>query len=161
MYCPSCGTEINQPLSYCNRCGANLTSLQNKPEVFVSAPKVTGMVWAFSLALTFITLLGFGVVFIFAKEVLDKNMNLGGGAMTLIVFLLAVIVVVDFLLIRQLSRLVGLYLQSGTAVARSPQSIESQPPPAQLDAAREPPASGVTDQTTRKFEPLYRERGTK
>src|SRR5688500_20401415 len=101
MYCPSCGTELTQGLVYCNRCGANL-----KPVNSVSVPpeKIVGAAWAISAAIALVTLGGFGMIFGLVMALITRGMSLSGGGMTLVVLTLLMILGIDGLLVRQLSR---------------------------------------------------------
>ena len=60
MYCPSCGSEINVELKYCNRCGANLTTTALQTTTVVSQPvKLTGP----SIVLGLTVVAGLGIIF--------------------------------------------------------------------------------------------------
>lgn len=156
MYCPSCGTEITQELSYCNRCGANLKPILNQPGV---PPKtLVGAAWAISVAITLVTLGGFGMVFVVVMSLITGGINLSPGGMGLIVLSLLIILAIAGLLVRQLSRVLSTsQLSADPAPAPKAQLIEN--PVQQISAAREP-ASSVTDHTTRTLEPVHKERDT-
>lgn len=156
MYCPSCGTEITQELSYCNRCGANLKTVSN--HVGVAPTKLVGAAWAISVAITLVTLGGFGMIFGLMMALITRGVNLSEGGMVLILFSLLGILGIDWLLVRQLSRMLGMPQLSGDAPAAQKPNLEEKPVQ-QISEAREP-VSSVTDHTTRTFEPIYRERDT-
>jgi hypothetical protein len=140
MFCPSCGAETAPELSYCKRCGARLGASRGE-----ARPKVVGLVWAVSLALMFITLAGFLIVFGFLIEFGRDASNV---TLALLGLLLLVVLAVDYLLARQLSRLVGFHLR-GYDDAATPE----QPRPAARESAQfeppRPPALGELEQTTR------------
>ena len=157
MYCQSCGAELPQSLIYCNRCGANLAPLANKVEAVVPSTKVVGAVWAISMATAMISLGGFGMILAFAITLVERGVNISD-VWGLIFFFLLVILIIAVLLIRQLSKLLGIYHWPGNAA--EPKGLKpGGQPAAQIDAPREPLAS-VTEHTTRTFEPLFRERDT-
>jgi hypothetical protein len=159
MYCPSCGSELTSELSYCNRCGANLKPLSNQSGG--SPAKLGGATWAISLAVVLVTLGGFGMIFSLVGALIRTGVNLSGGGMVLIVFCLLIIVAVVSLLIRQLSRVLDIAQLSGSAPqSKQPhQPMLSEKPVQQIAAPREPVAS-VTEQTTRVFEPILKDRDT-
>ena len=153
MYCQSCGLQQTQELRYCPRCGANL----NPPAKGVERPNLVGPIWAVSLAITLITLTGLGLVFAFAMALIANGIPLTGGMFLLIsVFLLVVLIIVG-LLARQLSRLLSLH---GQPEAQSNRNELEGKNVLQIESPREPPLS-VTENTTRTFEPVPRERQTK
>ncbi len=64
MFCPSCGAETSEGLSYCKRCGAKLGGARaDEPR-----PRVAGLMWAILLAVVLITLGGLAVVLGFIVE---------------------------------------------------------------------------------------------
>lgn len=156
MYCPSCGLQQTQDLRYCPRCGANLSPVsQEKP------PRLVGPIWAVSLAVTLITLTGFGFIFTFAMALITRNIPLSGGLFLLISFFLFVVLAIAGLLVRQLSRLLSLYHQTGgpSAPKSQPSELAARETP-RLEATSEPPLS-VTESTTRAFEPLPKGKQTR
>ena len=155
MFCPSCGAEQNQTLSYCNRCGANL-----KPtESGVPHAKLVSAAWAVSLAVAFVTLGGFGMIFGLVFALITRGMSLSAGGIGLVILSSLIILAIDWLLIRQLSRVLNLPRAAPETATVSQPSLEESSPPL-LDAPRQP-VSSVTDRTTRTFEPVIRDRDTK
>jgi hypothetical protein len=159
MYCPSCGLQQTQELRYCPRCGANLNPLAERE----APPNLVGPIWAVSVAVTLITLIGLGFVFAFALVIVNKGGGLGGSLLLLLSFFLLVVLSIAGLLTRQLSRLLNLYhKREGQAEKPSPQprnELAGREAP-QLEAVREHPLS-VAENTTRTFEPVPRERQTR
>jgi hypothetical protein len=141
MFCPSCGAETGEGLSYCKRCGARLAGASGgEPR-----PKVTGLVWAVSLAIALVTIIGLLVVLGFLIEVGRDASSL---MLSVLGLLLLVVLAVDYLLARQLARLLSFHLHGGNEPARA----EHFRPPAQSSAqlaAPSPPALGELEQTTR------------
>lgn len=151
MFCPTCGAEQSQTLSYCNRCGANLRPLQSG----VPPAKLVGASWAISLAVALVTLGGFGMIFGLILALISSGMSLSAGGIGLVILSSLIILAIDCLLIRQLSRVLDL--------PRAPEPATQQPALAEKIAIPLPPhqpASSVTDQTTRTFEPIVRDRDT-
>ena len=156
MYCASCGTEVTTDLSYCNRCGANLKPLAT--QVGVAPTKLVGAAWAISIAVTLVTLVGFGMVFGVVMTLIERGINLSPGGMALVFFALLFIFTIVALLIRQLSRVLTLpQLPVDATPAQRPRIVDSYVP--EISAGKTPVAS-VTDHTTRTLEPVYRERDT-
>ena len=156
MYCPSCGAELTQELSYCNRCGANLKPISNQSGL--PPTRLVGAAWAISIALALVTLGGFGMIFSLVMALVTRGINLSPSGMFWIAFSLLVILAIDWLLVRQLSRVLDMSKLSGEAIEPKKPKL-SEKPLEQISAPREP-ASSVTDHTTRTFEPIYRERDT-
>jgi hypothetical protein len=149
MFCPSCGTE-STGLKYCNRCGANLSALITPPEIIqVNLTKPAVLI---GIIMMFLTLGGFALLMVGARmlaSVLTGNDPLMG----LIVMGMIVILVIDIILARQLTKLINAAL-SGSSQTR----FTASNPPAQLPypAQQFVPAGSVTENTTRFFEGAYR-----
>jgi hypothetical protein len=161
MFCPSCGAEYAIELNYCNRCGANLTSVMTPPSAPISID-VTKAVAAIGTTLAVITLGGFGAV-IFGAVQLAKHTPMGTDPiMAMIMMGLLSIVIADILLIRQLSRLISASLSSGKTqqlkrpIAPALISNSAVPESPRPITARLAPGASVTENTTRFFEPVYR-----
>lgn len=155
MFCPSCGAEQNQTLSYCNRCGANLKPIESG----VPPAKLASAAWAVSVAVALVTLGGFGMIFGLVLALISSGMSLSAGGIGLVILSSLIILAIDWLLIRQLSRVLNLPRAAReTATVSQPSLNESSPT---LLAAPRQPVSSVTDRTTRTFEPVVRDRDTK
>lgn len=160
MYCPSCGLQQTQELRYCPRCGANLSPAAER----VEPPNLVGPIWAVSLATTLITLLGLGLVFTFMMAVITRGITIGGSLMLIAAFFLLVVLAIAGLLVRQLLRLLNLYQKPGALSeknARPDKNELSGREAPQLEAMREPTPLGITENTTRTFEPAPQDRQTK
>lgn len=147
MFCSSCGTAVAQGLSYCNRCGTRLS---------VPHRKLADVATHISMATGFVTLGGLFLTFIFAKKLMEMGMA-EWALIALVICNLLVISGVAGLLIKQLSRVLSVYLQSSDGGAKKSEMSARQT--AQIEAPRDPVFS-VIDHTTRTFEPIYRERDT-
>lgn len=155
MYCQSCGTEVSQELSYCNRCGANLKSILTQDGV--APTKLVGAAWAISIAITLVTLGGFGMVFAVVMALISSGINLSEGGMVLVLVSLLIILTIAVLLVRQLSRVISIPQLSVPTPAQKPALSETPKP--QIGSAHAPVAS-VTDHTTRTLDPVYKKRDT-
>ena len=151
MYCPSCGTAMTQGLNYCNRCGANLVPVSNAP-----VSKLVALVWSIPLAMALITLGGLGMLFYIGLELTRRGADASPTGVLLLLSNLLAVLLIDWMLIRQLSRVIDIYRTAGEVVERK-QSELSGKQVAQIEAMREP-NSVVTEQTTRVFEPSVGER---
>ena len=145
MFCPSCGTE-STGLKYCNRCGANLAALVAPPEIIqVNLTKPAVLI---GIIMMFLTLGGFALLMVGARmlaSVLHGNDPLMG----LIIMGMLVIMIIDIILARQLTKLINAALRSS-----SQPTFAAPNPPAQLPhpAQQFVPAGSVTEHTTRFFE---------
>jgi hypothetical protein len=147
MFCPSCGIAVAPGLSFCNRCGSRLSA---------APQKLADVTSYLTMATGFVTLGGLFLTFVFAKKFMDAGM-VPWAVMTLGICGLLVTSVIAGLLIKQLSRVLGVYLQSSGNVTKESEPELGGRQTGQIEAPREP-AFSVTDQTTRTFEPAYKER---
>ena len=160
MYCQTCAAEIQPGLNYCNRCGAVVNaSLTNKQET--ALVDLTSPVRTLGATVALTTLMGLTIIFIALDNFSSKGLppELLGMICAAGFFL---ILVIDVLLIRILSRIVQL------PVAPAPQALPKRHEPKELHtpqaqtymaaSATDPlPAASVTDHTTRTFHPAYKE----
>ena len=148
MYCSTCGVAVPDSLSYCNHCGARLSTSNSdkvaprevRPELLVSA-----MAGTFILGIPVITVL---------LGVLKTALGLELGQ-------ILAFAVLCFLMLLSLEGVFVLLLFRRNREAKEPAAKEltgkhatkelAEP---QVQALREPLTS-VTDHTTRAFEPLY------
>lgn len=158
MYCPTCGNQVAEGLKYCNRCGESLAGGPESP-----AAGLTGPAWAFSLAISLITLAGLAMLFVLALKLIRGAGDFTPAAGVMMLSVLILIFLVDLLLAWQFSRVVGLQRARDKSAGRArpdarPELSERQP--ARLDAPREPFIS-VTEHTTRTLDTVARERDTR
>jgi hypothetical protein len=168
MYCASCGAEVSEGMSFCNRCGAKLKPVSeelavvspSQPPARVSA----GAAWAMAAAVALITIVGFGATFSMVMAFVTRGLSVDEGRLAVVVMMLVSIVLIDWLLLRQFTRLTSGKAQAADEAAAKPEKRKPAEKPSivppQLAAPREPVGS-VTENTTRTFDPVYRERGTK
>jgi hypothetical protein len=151
MFCPSCGTETTG-LSYCNRCGANLSALTT-PAVQFAPINVTKPILILGAVILCLTLGGFAGIISGAIEMAQSGA--GGVAPALPIFGMPTILTIDILLIRQLSKLISAALHSQTPQTLPPMSSDQRYMPPSTTARLEG-APSVTENTTRFFEETYR-----
>jgi hypothetical protein len=162
MYCQTCAAEIQPGLNYCNRCGAVVNaSLTNRAETPTALVDLKSPVRTIGTAVTLTTLIGITIIFIaldgMSSRALPPELL---GMMGAAGFFL--ILVIDVMLIRILSRLVQLPVATPVLQVQSKRTETRELHPAQaqayMPAATDPlPMSSVTDHTTRTFHPIYKE----
>jgi hypothetical protein len=154
MYCSSCGTESIQGLNYCNRCGATLnTQILMSPSFSVTKPTlILGGLTAL------ISLFGFIALIASAGELARKGFE-HDQVMAMLFAGMFIIFVVDVLLLRQMSRIINASLQAGTNAPAKQVTKIAEPGQTQRKLGAPPlePVPSVTENTTRTFDPVYRE----
>jgi len=151
MYCPACGSEVSEGLRYCNHCGENLIAETSRP------PRLSAIILVLALAVLLIGVTGLAAIFIFAIELMGR----GNVSAELVLFLIVFTLVffgIEALLIRQLSRLLSVYLQTGSAAPKKKRSVGESKSQNRLTEARQTfvqtesqhiTASDKSEQTTR------------
>ena len=164
MYCSSCGAEVSEGMSYCNRCGAKLKPVSDEVAVVSSQPPARvspSAAWAMAAAVSIITIIGLGLAFSMVMVFVERGLSLDEGRLAVIMATLVSVLLIDWLLLRQFTRLTsGKTLAADDTTLKPEKKKLSEKTPPQLAAPREPVAS-VTENTTRTFDPVYRDRGTK
>lgn len=151
MFCPSCGAEYAMGLHYCNRCGANLSAPAPSEHVPVNVTKPTIFI---TLAILLITLGGFAAVVEGATHLAGVFQQNDPVVIT-IIFGMGTIMVIDIMLILQLSRLINYALGQKS----QPKKLPKQKEVPQIAPAAQAyvPVGSVTDHTTRTLQPAYRQ----
>ena len=154
MYCPSCGAASTLGLSYCNRCGTNLSAIKDHGALKPSEAPINSLMdstfWVTVFGLGAIVggvaamkALEFREVFIIAYMILSTVAFLGIYGMHVWQF------------IRLTS---GAKKSRGISEVKEPHTKELSPaPPARVLSEAMP---SVTEHTTRTFEPIYIKRKT-
>ena len=130
MFCSACGSEIADGLRFCNRCGASLTTEKQAP------PRLLTIIIILSLAVAAVTIVGLLFILILATEMMGRR----DSTSETYIFMAALFLIVlgaDAFMVRQISRLLTVYLQSepqegrvaGRRVLKSP-APELAPQPA-------------------------------
>jgi hypothetical protein len=154
MYCPSCGNEISVELKYCNRCGANLTTIPESYPAPTAKPIKLGLP-AIVLGLT-ITI-GLGIIISGATELAERNLHPAAIAW-MVIFSLATLFGCTALMLRFWLKVLAM----NRDVYQPPNQLR---PPVQSPPQVTPPQfrprlesmPSVTEHTTRTFSPAYRE----
>lgn len=126
MYCSACGSEVQEGLRYCNRCGANLAA-----ESSDAPPRLFGIILALAAAAALVAVIGLVAIFFFAVELMGRGNIPAETLVFLVIFTLAVFGI-DALLIRQLSRALGIYLKTGGATKAEKPALPKAKPSQQL-----------------------------
>jgi predicted lipid-binding transport protein (Tim44 family) len=151
MFCPVCGIEGTAGLKYCKRCGATLGQPESTPARRIDYGKIAGMFWAVAV---------FGIVSIgtlIGCMIPLTVFHAGAGIiMPIMAFGSAAIITISVLLIRQLSRLIGLVEKEEPAAEVKKPATSRQYNAPQI-AAEPRSVSSVTEHTTRTFDPAYRD----
>jgi len=164
MYCPSCGIQLAQALSYCNRCGANLsplkdfnTSITAGTPAHDSVPQprtLNSLIWAI-IATTIIVLgMGLGALVLMRDDSIDQGL---GRIFVILCFL--TLPIIEGLLVWQLLssnrrvKRLSAYVQEHTS---SPDELSATTARSLSEPAE--PIPSITEHTTRAFEPSYRSR---
>jgi hypothetical protein len=155
MYCSSCGTESTPGLNYCNRCGAGLNTQAVATDTKASCGNLIPSTLILGTAVALITLMGFMILIKGADTLMRSELG-RDPVMFMILMGMVTILIVDFMLIKQLSRLVNASLGAGSNRTRAKEIAAPRQTSRQLNSHPEPIAS-VTENTTRTFEPVYRE----
>ena len=146
MYCSTCASPITQGLSFCNRCGANLKDRSTSAQM--------GPISAFLTAITVLGVIGLGIM-LGGTLVLRKEANLPFELVGFFMLFTFIIVgIIEFMLLRQLSRLTGATEERRHIPAPSPPLAELRS--ASVNNLVEPLTS-VTENTTRTLEYSRRE----
>ena len=159
MFCPSCGTEYTIELKYCNRCGANLSGLSAAAEPNVTPVNVTKSVAIIGTAMTVITLGGFVAIISAAMALANKSFPTDP-IMAIVVMGMITILVSDIFLARLLTKLINVSLFSSKQPTYKPPQVLPVSAAPQLRSApqtHQPGVASVTENTTRLFEPAYRD----
>lgn len=148
MYCPACGSAVNDQLHYCNRCGERLT----RPEIPETKDETRKLIDSLMTTIFLVVMFGLGILVGLTAILLDKNVAHGGVA-AIIALWLAAIFGICFMLARQASRLIEIRTRRLERDLDSPRKESYLPPtnPNQLDAHREP-ARSVVETTTRTLD---------
>ena len=147
MYCQFCGTPRAQGLSYCNRCGADQRERKESAS--------TGAISAMLTAITLLGIAGLGIL-LGGALVLRKEAGLSQelvGVFMLFTFL--IVSVTEFMLVRNLSRLISSAAENKNHFLPAPMHQEMRLPPA---GSLGEPVPSVIENTTRTLDYVGRDR---
>jgi hypothetical protein len=154
MFCPSCGVEYTIELKYCNRCGANLGSQLASP-IQIAPINLTKPILIIGIAVVLLTLGGFAGIISGTIDLVQAGA--GSVSPALPIFGFPCILTIDILLIRQLSKLISAALTPHSLDAKPIAQTQNELHFARPATSRLEPGASVTENTTRFFEPVYRE----
>ena len=152
MYCSSCREAMARGLNYCNGCGAKLSdakenAVARQPDLFPDS-----LVWA----IVSVFILGLGIIIglmAMMKQALNfSNEWILGIASISFLLLVAIESVLIWLLITR-TRAANAERDAELATANVPRELPAADP-----SGFGEPVSSITDKTTRKFDPVYREK---
>ena len=106
MFCSACGSEVAEGLRFCNRCGAGLGVATEAP------PRLLTFIIILSLAVATVTIAGLFFILIMGTEMMGRR-DSTAETYIFIAVLFLIVLGVDALLVRQISRLLNVYLESG------------------------------------------------
>jgi hypothetical protein len=147
MYCESCGKKIDESLNYCNGCGASLRG-EVRSQKSLAAFLIAG--------LTVVTITGLVVLAMLMAFLVDRVSPRIEPLFVFGMIFLLLLFGIDFLIIRQVSRIIDHELKARDLPKRSAEPLVQLPPKSTnpLDEFREP--ASVTDHTTRTLEQVPR-----
>lgn len=152
MYCQTCGGRLAEALSYCNHCGAKLSTLKVQDRAGTAATAIDTLVWV--IVGTTITLLGMalGALVLMKNGAIDEGL---GRAFVILTFV--TLVVAEAVLLWRLLKL-NRGAEEKRAVPHLNDLSTEELNPLTAPSLHEPlePVSSVTEQTTRTFEPSHR-----
>jgi hypothetical protein len=147
MYCESCGKKIDESLNYCNGCGASLR---------VEVRSVKSLAAFLIAGLTVVTITGLIVLAMMIAFLVERVAPRIEALFVFGMVFLLVLFGIDYLIMRQVSRLIDHELKVREVPKRSSEPLVHLPPRStnQLDEYREP--ASVTEQTTRTLDQVPR-----
>jgi hypothetical protein len=155
MDCPTCGAQLSQALSYCNRCGANLSLV--KDQGGTKDPRKTIDNIAGSMVSTAILILGMilGALVLMKKGHIAEELGIVFVLMSALTLL-----VLEGIFTGQLRRLNKGVQEVGGTTARSKDFKTEELGAGSVHSLAAPvePLTSVTEPTTRTLEPIYSER---
>jgi hypothetical protein len=152
MYCSSCGFAVSGDVNYCKNCGARSSGAKGEGVAKPSVAFSESLIWA--IVAVFVVGLGciIGLMAVMKDYGFDKGVIIG---VTLLIFLL--MLAVEGVFIRLLTgHTRGAKEMSDTRRLKE-KATQELGVAAQARALREP-VPGVTEHTTRTFEPIYVDR---
>lgn len=153
MYCPTCGAQLAQALSYCKHCGASLRANQDLDAAKPPDETIDSVMWV--IVGTTITILGMclGALVLMKDGTIDPAL----GTVFVILGFVSLVLVEGVLLWRFLNLSKGAKAIRGLVQGKD--SDAEEPGAVRTRALSEPgePVPSVTEQTTRTFEPSYKE----
>src|ERR1044071_5389009 len=105
MFCHECGSEVSEGLRFCNRCGASLAADRQAP------PRLLAFIIVLSLTVAVVTVAGLLFFTILGTEMMGRRDSTAETYIYIAVVFL-IVLGADALVVRQISRLLTVYLGS-------------------------------------------------
>src|SRR6185503_2604939 len=150
MFCSSCGAQLAEALSYCNRCGASVRSLTSAQDEKSADTTIDSLVWV--IVGTTITILGMCLGALVLMQ--DKRIDFALGTIFVILSFTGFLLVEGALVWRLMKLTKRSKEKLGFARPRDTEPAELGAVP--TNARPESVMPSVTEQTTRTLEPSYR-----
>ena len=155
MFCSTCGSEISADLKYCNRCGANLSTLAPTYPV-IQPPKPIRLTLP-SIVMGLTICIGMGSVVAGAVSLAEQHIH-PAAIVWMVIACMATLFGISALMLRFWMKVLMVnretYQQFSLPVAK-PAPMPAIPPPRFIPQLQ--PQGSVTEHTTRTFSPIYRE----
>lgn len=149
MYCPSCGKALSQKLKYCNHCGAKLNAAIESSEKRLDE-YLDGLFW--------ITVFGLGLIL--GGMALMKSLNLGQWLVIAYLIISSLAFIINFgLSLVEVARLMRIRKEergAGQTGQLDTSELIEEKQHISLEAA-----PSVTENTTRRLEPVSKERAVR
>lgn len=147
MYCQNCGNKINKNLNYCNSCGVKLVKAEE--------PENQTIANSLSVALGYIGFIGFFTFAGLIAIMLGKDIEPQVVVMIAIAYLAALFGVCA-LILKQISNQTAIQKNRDQPQRQAHETSELEMPKSalQIEEARQPFVSSVTDHTTRTLEEI-------
>lgn len=154
MYCPTCGAQLAQALSYCNRCGANLSIVKDQGATKASGKTIESVVGSMVATALFILGMILGALVLMKKGHIAEELGIAFGILSAVTLL-----ALESFFVGQLRHLnKGGREAGGAAQPKNFKTEELGAGSARALGAPLEPAPSVTEQTTHTLEPVYSER---
>ena len=149
MYCHACGIALTQPTKYCNRCGVQLITQDPAGEVKRTEKRLDeyldGLFW--------ITVFGLGLIL--GGMIVLKKVGLSDFFIFAYLLISSTAFIINFVINLMAARRIG---RKSRDLPGTDEKQTGQLGTATAEAL--PPATSVTEHTTRSFEPIYAKRKT-
>jgi len=149
MYCQTCGNEVSPEIKYCNRCGANLSTMVESNPLPVKPMKLGFPAVVLGLMVT----IGIGIILSSATELAERQVHFAAIAW-MVIFALATLFGCTALVLRFWLKVLAMNREVYQQQPAQPRQV---PAPRQQFQQRLEPMPSVTEHTTRTFSSVYRE----
>lgn len=106
MFCSECGSEVSKGLRFCNRCGASLATEMQSPQ------RLLAFIIILSLVVAVVTIAGLLFFLVLGTEMMGRR-DATAATYVFLALVFLTVLGVDALMVRQISGLLTVYLQTG------------------------------------------------